>query len=152
MQRPITICRVPPRSAQAGATLVVGLVLLLVLTVLGVSGMNTATMEVAMAGNAQFQQEAFQMAEDGIDVAIARRDYTTVGPTVVDWTGDATRDRRAETTFSANTPVPDLAFSMGTGSGSVQAFHFDVVSVGRASRNASSAHTQSFYIVGPGGT
>ena len=31
------------RKSQRGATLIVGLVLLLVLTVLGVSGMNTAT-------------------------------------------------------------------------------------------------------------
>lgn len=139
-----------PRATQTGATLVVGLVLLLVLTVLGVSGMNTATMEVAMAGNAQFQQDAFQMAETGIDLAIATRNYTTVGSTVVDWTGDPARDRRAEMTFSGNTPVPDLAFSMGVGTGGVQAFHFDVVATGRGSRNATSTHTQSFYIVGPG--
>ena len=65
------------RARQTGATLIVGLVLLLVLTVLGVSGMNTATMEVTMAGNLQFQQDAFQMAEDGIDIALAQRSYTT---------------------------------------------------------------------------
>ena len=45
--------------------------LLLVLTVVGVSGMNTATMEITMAGNTQFQQDAFQLAEDGIDIALA---------------------------------------------------------------------------------
>jgi hypothetical protein len=140
------------RSRQTGATLIVGLVLLLVLTVLGVSGMRTATMEVTMAANTQFQQDAFQMAEDGIDVAIARRNFTTVTPAVIAWLNDPARDRQSVTTFRTTTPVPDLAFSMGTSTGTVQAFHFDVVSVGRASRNATDTHTQSFYIVGPGGS
>ena len=138
------------RSAQTGATLVVGLVLLLVLTVLGVSGMNTATMEITMAGNTQFQQDAFQMAEDGIDVAIAQRNFTTLAPSVVAWVNNPTYDRQSVTTFQMNTPVPDLGFSMGVGTGSVQAFHFDVISVGRAARNATATHNQSFYVVGPG--
>ncbi len=135
--------------AQQGATLVVGLVLLLVLTVLGVSGMNTATMEVTMASNTQFQQDAFQEAEDGIDIAIAQKNYTTVAPTVLAWLGDPDYDRQSITTFAATTPVPDLAFSMGTSTGSVQAFHFDILSVGRGPRNATSTHHQSFYVVGP---
>ena len=47
------------RGKQRGATLIVGLILLMVLTVLGVSGMNTSRMEVRMAGNTQFRQDAF---------------------------------------------------------------------------------------------
>ena len=46
---------VAARSRQQGAALIVGLVLLLVLTVIGISGMNTATMELAMANSAQMQ-------------------------------------------------------------------------------------------------
>ncbi len=140
------------RSAQTGATLVVGLILLLVLTVVGVSGMNTATMEIEMAANTQFQEDAFQMAEDGIDIPIARRNFTTVNPVVLAWLNTPAYDRQSVTTFRTTTPVPDLAFSMGTSTGTVQAFHFDVVSVGRASRNATATHNQSFYIVGPGGS
>src|SRR5262245_813742 len=83
------------RSRQTGATLVVGLVLLLVLTVLGVSGMNTATMEIAMAGNTQYQQDAFQMAEDGIDVVLATRNFTTINPTTVPWRNTPGYDRQA---------------------------------------------------------
>ena len=52
---------------QGGAILVVGLVLLLVLLVLGISTMNTASLELSMAGNDQFQENAFQMAETGIE-------------------------------------------------------------------------------------
>jgi hypothetical protein len=43
-----------------------------------------------------------------------------------------------------NTDVPDAAFS----SDEVEAFHFDVRSVGRGPRNAQSEHVQSFYVVG----
>ena len=140
------------RARQQGATLVVGLVLLLVLTVLGVSGMNTATMEVTMASNTQFQEDAFQAAEDGIDIAIAQRNYTTVAPTTVaPLPGNPDYNRQSITTFMTTTPVPDLAFSMGTSTGSVQAFHFDIVSVGMGPRNARDTHNQSFYVVGPGG-
>ena len=49
------------------------------------------------------------------------------------------------------TPVPDAAFSIGVTTGSVQAYHFDILSVGKGARNASSTHTQSFYQIGPGG-
>jgi hypothetical protein len=60
-------------------------------------------------------------------------------------------ETEAVTTFQQTTPVPDIAFSMGVGGGAVQAFHFDVVAVGRGPRNALSTHNQSFYVVGPGG-
>jgi type IV pilus assembly protein PilX len=133
------------RRRQTGATLIVGLVLLLVLTVVGVSGMNTATMELTMAANTQYQQDAFQMAEDAIDIAIGQRVYRANDqPTVVNWTGNADFDRRAETTWQqqSNTMAP------GSSIGVLSAFHFDVVAIGRGPRNAVSTHTQSFYVVG----
>ena len=141
------------RKQQQGAALVVGLVLLMVLTVLGVSGMNTATLELTMASNTQFHQDAFQAAETGIDISIARRNFTTVAPAILPITplGDGSYQTQAVGTFMENTPVPDLAFSMGVSGGSVQAFHFDIISVGNGPRNAVSTHNQSFYVVGPGG-
>jgi type IV pilus assembly protein PilX len=134
----------PSLAQQRGATLIVGLVLLLVLTIVGVSGMNTATMEINMAANTQFQQDAFQQTEDGIDIMLGTRDYTTDSVRTLNWTGNADYDRRAVTTYRMNTDVPDAAFS----SDEVEAFHFDVTSIGRGPRNAQSQHTQSFYVVG----
>jgi len=145
-------------SRQRGAALVVGLVLLMVLTVLGVSGMNTATLELTMASNAQFHQDAFQAAETGIDLVIARRTFNTnpgnpgnlVPQTAL---GDGSYATQAVTTFQQTTPVPDIGFSAGVGTtGAVQAFHFDIVSIGTGPRNARSTHNQSFYVVGPGGS
>jgi len=131
-------------ASQRGATLIVGLVLLLVLTVVGVSGMNTATMEINMAANTQFQQDAFEMTEDGIDEVLSGRDYTTDAVRSLDWSGNQDYDRHAATTYRMNTDVPDAAFSADE----VEAFHFDIRSVGRGPRNAQSEHTQSFYVIG----
>ena len=140
------------RSEQRGAALVVGLILLMVLTVLGISSMNTATLELAMAGNTQHHQEAFQAAETGIDISISQRNFNTLLPAVVPVTAlDAGIDTQAVSTFIETAPVPNDAFSIGVGTGAVQAFHFDVVATGRGPRNAVSTHTQSFYVVGPGG-
>src|ERR1044071_1648160 len=99
--RPMAYRRIGIRKSQRGATLVFGLVLLLVLTVIGVSGMNTATMEITMAANTQFQQDAFQMTEDAIDIAIARPDLKTdpLAPTIVNWSGTPSYDRRAVATY-----------------------------------------------------
>ena len=139
-------------SEQRGAALVVGLILLMVLTVLGISSMNTATLELAMAGNTQHHQEAFQAAETGIDISISQRSFNTIIPAVVPVRALAAGiDTQAVSTFIETAPVPNDAFSIGVGTGAVQAFHFDVVATGRGPRNALATHTQSFYVVGPGG-
>ena len=58
------------KHAQRGAALVVGMLLLLVLTLLAISGMNTASLELAMAGNMQYHENAFQAAETGVEQAM----------------------------------------------------------------------------------
>ena len=144
-----------PRGGQRGAVLITGLILLMVLTVLGISGMNTATLELVMAGNTQYHQQAFQAAESGIDISIAQRNFNTLVPAVLPATSvggtGSYGSTEAESNFMESTPVPNDAFSMGVNTGSVQAFHFDVVAVGMGPGNAVSTHNQSFYIVGPGG-
>jgi type IV pilus assembly protein PilX len=132
------------RSRQTGATLIVGLVLLLVLTVVGVSGMNTATMEITMAANTQFQQDAFQQAEDGIDIMIANRMYHPDEPRTLERTGNEDYDRSA-----VAAPRDSVAAnSFGSSVGVIRAFHWDIVSVGRGPRNAISTHNQGFYTEG----
>lgn len=56
----------PGIQRQSGSVLMVSLVILLVLTLLGVSGMNTTVMQERMAGNVQESLSAFQAAEAGL--------------------------------------------------------------------------------------
>jgi len=132
------------RNRQTGATLVVGLILLLVLTVVGISGMNTATMEITMAGNAQFQQDAFQAAEDAIDLAVGTRGYNTDEvPHDIVALGSADSDRWSETLYLCNTPVPRGGFTFGE----FDAFHFETRATGRGPRGAPATHMQGFYVI-----
>lgn len=48
---------------QSGAVLIIGLLILLVMTVLGITGMSTTSIQERMAGNDRDRQIAFQAAE-----------------------------------------------------------------------------------------
>lgn len=134
-------------ASQHGAALVVGLILLVILTLLAISGMNTSTLELKMAGNAQAGQGAFQAAEMGIERAIGSGSYST-GESATTSSGS---DHFTSTTrYGSETDVPQGGFSMGVGTG-FKAYHFDVTSAGTSSRDASSTHVQSFYVIGQAG-
>jgi Tfp pilus assembly protein PilX len=142
------------RARQPGAALVVGLLLLLVLTVLAISGMTMATLDLQMAGNHQFEERAFQAAEAGIERAISAGVFKTNAPTVQAAVAVAagSEDTLEYTiTFAEDhgvTPVPRGGYSLGTG---FEAYHFEIASTGSSRRGAESVHEQGFYIVGPGG-
>lgn len=139
---------------QRGAALIVGLVMLLVITVLAVTGMNTSTVQLMMAGNKQFSESAFQAAETGIDRALLAGSFNTalvdVRPEALVSTGYGHARVGSQTAFEARTPVPSGGFSIG-GDDTFSAYHFEVVSTGRAERGSTSRHRQRFYVVGPGG-
>lgn len=62
--------RAPGR--QIGAVLVISLLILLVLTILGMSAMGTAGLEEKMAGNARAKDLSFQAAESALRAGEAR--------------------------------------------------------------------------------
>ncbi len=78
----MTTHRIIQRAAsahrQGGAALVVGLLLLLVLTLLGVSSLSGSTQQMRIASNAQNKNQAFQFAESVIDVTIGNMDFTNI--------------------------------------------------------------------------
>jgi type IV pilus assembly protein PilX len=149
----------PSMNNQKGAALVVGLILLVVVTVLAISGMNTATTELALARNDQNYENAFQAAETGIEVALARGSFNTLAPTLLPDLDVPAREHdtvTVELEFEDTSLVPDKAFSLGVGSG-IAAYHFSATATAESAmgagvetdRNASAVHTQAFYIVGP---
>jgi len=144
------------RSAQSGAALVIGLILLLVLTVLAVSSMSGATMGLQMTSNAQSANNSFQAAERAVDVAMATyMPDTTAGAVAFDPTDIAGTSDSYEYSIEFNvnngvTEVPDGGFSLGEGIG-FRAYHFDVTATGESTRGASTVTTQSYYVVGPSG-
>ena len=143
-------------NKQHGAALVVGLMLLVVITVLAISGMNTATTELALARNDQAYENAFQAAETGLETALAQGQFATTGNTAL--AQNITLNQSISTTiqFEDSTMVPDRAFSLGVGSG-IAAYHFLATSQAEfrrdpgnvTDRDSTATHTQAFYVVGP---
>ncbi len=139
-----------------GAALVVGLVLLVVITVLAISGMNTATTELAMARNDQNYENAFQAAETGLENSLAQGRFNTLANTNIVQEINAHETVTSTIIFEDSTPGPDRAFSLGVGSG-IAAYHFNVIATaesrrdagGTTDRDASAVHSQAFYVVGP---
>ncbi len=144
------------RKSQQGAALVVGLMLLVVITVLAISGMNTATTELAMARNDQAYEDAFQAAETGIATALSQGQFVTTGSTSLAQTISTHQNIATTIQFEDSTMVPDKAFSLGVGSG-ISAYHFLATSQAEflrdpgntTDRDSSATHTQAFYVVGP---
>lgn len=144
---------------QQGAALVVGLILLVVITVLAISGMNTATTELAMARNDQNYENAFQAADTGLEQVLGQNSFNTLADSEITYTVNANDSVTARIEFEESTLVPDKAFSLGVGSG-VVAYHFLATAEAksqragadsgtRTDRDSAAIHTQAFYIVGP---
>ena len=155
MNQPIKL-----HHTQRGAVLVISLLLLVVITTLAVSGMNTATTELAMARNDQNYEFAFQAAETGLEQAMAQGRFDTLaetdlGQSYVD-PSSMHDEYHAKIRFEDSTLVPDRAFSLGVGSG-IAAYHFLATSEAKSKRapgsttdrDSSAIHTQAFYVVGP---
>lgn len=137
-------------SHQSGAALIVGLILMLVLTVLGVSGMSVSVFGLTMASNAQFELETFQAAETGIDFTIDNANLNTIATqNFAPATVPAPYAVNTVLTFQSNTPYLHASFSIGEDEGSVAAYHYDVVATGTGPDGAQAINTQSFYIAGP---
>ena len=139
---------------QQGAALVIGLILLVVLTILAVSGVFTSTMELRMVRNMQSQERAFQAAEFAIEDALAN-------PVAFDQRRCSARPTIAVPNSPGDEYSYDLQFvgqtPLGTGMTGLQHRQRlpELSLPGRRDRrtgpdNAVSNHTQSFYVVGPG--
>ena len=138
---------------QRGAALVVALVVLLILTILGVSALVSTALEGLMAGNVQEQNRAFQAAETGIEIALARSgSYGTV-------TGQATTDpsitigsynasANYAITYQGQTDIP--RGPRATTANQVKVNRFMITSVGTTANNGATVTlNRGLYQVGP---
>lgn len=143
---------------ERGAILVVGLVLLLVLTVLGISTMSTASLELNMAGNDQFSENAFQLAETGIDTTFNVLNNGTPVP--------APLNAGVCPAFPAATAIPAMGGTVsvrlcfqgdipditgGSSLGKIRQYHYVNQSIGTAQAQARSFHHQGLFVRGPDG-
>ena len=144
--------------SNAGMVLVIAVLLLLIVSVLGISGLSVAGLELQMAGNVQYQARAFQAAEYAIEQALnsptLSTDYTLTSPVRIPVAGelalpgsaiDRYSYRLSYDTSAGSTPIPGGA-AVGL---TDLAFHFVIESAGSSARGAHVKLTQGFYVLAP---
>lgn len=132
--------------SQRGAALVIGLILLLVLTLLAVTGMNTATTDLVMAGNEQYRQNAVQAADAGIEQAVSKLGTVSQKRTPEQVTraidGSTTDQYTTSSLYMGDDEiVPGFSVNKFVG------LHYEITSTGRSARNANAAHSQGAIII-----
>ena len=85
------------RQSQRGTTLLIGLIMLVLLTLIGLSSINSSSSNLQVVGNMQYQQEVLGAAQVSINKVLSTGSYfsdPTTAPTSdsVDITGDGTAD------------------------------------------------------------
>jgi hypothetical protein len=144
-----------PDTEDRGATLVMSLVLLMILTMLAISIMRTAILQTSMAGNLQHKEKAFQLAAAGLAIAIER---INDGGLTLD-----TSDGWERTGFVVGTiNAPDDEYRVDLrylyrgqpppdpSRGDTEALYYELESTGMTrARNALSIQTRGFWVAGP---
>lgn len=124
---------------QRGAVLAVSLFIVLVLALLGVTAMNTATLENKMAGNAQSTTLAFQAAESGLAKS-ANAPVSLYTPTKAQYSfGKATASVSTEFQAYSNVRRSDKLADM-YGHGAFNFANFDQVATGARGDATSVVH------------
>lgn len=157
-------------ASQRGNALMVSLVFLVILTTLGVSVAGTGRLELMMAANTQFGNQAYQAAESGIDSVLRIPISTLLSSTVMTprsyffnpttstggFDDPATpaltyfaEQADTTTTYEEVGNVPDGGYSMSVDD-SIVAHHFAIDSRSQSQRRGQAGHEQGIYIVGPG--
>jgi type IV pilus assembly protein PilX len=136
------------RRGQRGAALVIGLLLLVVLTLLAITGMNTASSELIMAGNEQYRQNAFHAAEAGIERAISvLPSIPQSGAAVLVPNVSVPGSTSGDTYTTASRYMGDDLNLPGFSAGKFVGFHYEVASTGTSARNANSRQVQGAFVI-----
>jgi type IV pilus assembly protein PilX len=150
------------KRAQSGAALIIGLILLMVMTILGVTGMSRAILDLRIGDNARQGQAAFEAAQSAIDTEMLSPNPINFDDTVEP--GDEVRRLDPEYAYPADAEQPlatasavtvfrseaDLAPGSGWEAGTMTALHFEIDSEGRSVvRGARSEQVAGFYVMAP---
>jgi Tfp pilus assembly protein PilX len=142
---------------EQGAALVTSLILLLVLTVLGVSTMSTVTMEMRMSANYQFLENAFQLAETGLDTDLALLNVGNIAAPAATVAGNCSAPTAAVAvadlggTFSNTLCYVGEGMAFNNSFGLVNNYYFQDNSQAIAQGQASSLQSLGMSVTGPAG-
>ncbi len=141
----------PP--AQRGMALIMALVILLILTILGVTAMTTSSLEEKMSGNIQEQNRAFQAAESGINKVLVDPNALvpngSYAPAPYTFDGGKSGTAAVKVKFGAFAPPARRGGSYAYSATQFQGAHFDIASTGTTVTNAKSVNHQGVELIVP---
>ncbi len=135
-------------SRERGAALVVGLLLLVIITLLAVTGMTTANTELIMAGNEQQRQHGSRAAEIGIDVAIDEVETVGTSAGVCSKSGSIeVFGAPSDHYTTATTYVGSGGLVPGYGVNNAEGNHFAIRAMGAGARGARTEIHQGVVVI-----
>ena len=142
------------RTRQRGAALVIGLLLLAVITLLAIAGMNSASLELVLAGNTQVQAKAFQASEVGIEQQLVLGKFLPGGPEENSGNGAASGSTTEASTAYSTKMTSDLGGApqpaiWGNDLTAFSTYHFQISSDGTSQRGTKTTHLQGVAVLAP---
>ncbi len=143
--KPSTV--IPAR--QRGAALAIGLILLLILTLLAFTSVNTSVTELAMAGNEQYRKNASQAAAAGIEQSIALLNTvgTSPGAAAVVTAGELVPGSNVDEFSTTARYVGEETNLPQSSADKFIGLHFSIDSAGTSARNANDRQVQGVMVV-----
>jgi len=143
--------RAGDRASARGAALVVALTLLMILTLLAVTGMSMSTAELVMAGNEQYRRIASDAASAGIERAVARLAAAPANRVTTSIRGEPTEasDPRSGPYLASTRFVGEEWNLPGSSADKFVGLHFEIESTGKSARRASDVQVQGAMVVEP---
>jgi type IV pilus assembly protein PilX len=138
---------------QSGAALIVALILLVALSLMAISSMNTASLDLVMAGNEQYRSRAFVAAEAGIESALAGGTFSSASDEGSGGTVPGTNITTGGNTFAFTITRPNNGnydpAPPGNSAGQYASIYFRIASTGTSERGSTAATTQELFQVVP---
>jgi uncharacterized protein (UPF0333 family) len=136
---------------QAGVALPVSLIILLVLTILGVSGLQMARSQLEMTGYEQFYAMALRAAENAVEDALVNQVNSDTMPVTTDAGINFDTNIQGQTTrqYLMRGPIPSGGASLANNQ--FAAYHFEVQGTGTAPANTQTTVVQGVYTIARGG-
>lgn len=154
IRRPLLPMFLPPSFPnQHGMALIMALVILLILTILGVTAMTTSSLEEKMSGNTQEQNRAFQAAESGINKVLVDPNALvpngSYSPSPYSFDSGRSGTAAVKVKFEMFAPPGRRSGSYAYSATQFQGAHFDITSTGTTVTNAKSVHHQRVELIVP---
>lgn len=94
-----------PARSQRGSTLIMGLIMLVLLTLMGLASINSATSNLKVVGNMQYQQEALGAAQVAINMVLSSgSNFSNPAGSPLTSTVDMTGDGNVDYTIALTQP------------------------------------------------